>query len=126
MIIKYIFKVIPIPVFYSNRFFKNENITGRSYGVFIIIRPHHRDDKVLLEHELIHCKQFYRTLGIHGIAYNVNKKYRLYAELEAYKTRYDIYENKMSAIYNITNSIYSYYNLKMSKDEVLDVVRKYY
>ena len=79
--IRFIYKIIPIPILYIDSLVK---LAGRSYGVFIAIKEEHRGNEALLQHELVHCRQFYRTLGLHGILTLVSKKYRLAVEIEAH------------------------------------------
>lgn len=59
--------------------------SGEARAWFIKIRTHHKDDVGLLEHEKIHVWQFWRTLGFHGLLYKFSKRYRLKAEVEAYR-----------------------------------------
>ena len=83
MIIKRIFGFIPIPVFYVDKV--RDEFAGVSYGPWIKIRNEYKDDNPLLQHELTHCKQWYRTLGIHGLLVMFkNKKHILKSEVEAY------------------------------------------
>ena len=37
------------------------------------------------QHELEHVKQWYMTLGLHGLLYKFSKRYRLWSEVRAYK-----------------------------------------
>ena len=62
-----------------------DNFAGYARAWFIRIRPAYKDDKGLHEHELEHVRQFWRTLGFHGLLYLVSKKYKLNAEVEAYQ-----------------------------------------
>ena len=80
--IHYIWKYLPVPVFYTKN--KMGKFIGKAYGIFAIIWIKHKDDVKLHKHELIHIKQFYRTFGLHAILYNVSKKYKLKCEREAY------------------------------------------
>ena len=63
------------------------SFAGYTFGPIILIRPKYRDDKGLLEHEKVHVKQFWRTLGTHWILYKLSKNYRLKCEVEAYKVQ---------------------------------------
>ena len=49
----------------------------------MLIEDTRKEDKGLLEHGLVHSKQFYRTIGTWGLL-NCFKKYRYNFELEAY------------------------------------------
>lgn len=57
---------------------------GYARAWFVRIRPKHRDDQGLLQHELTHVRQFWRSCGLHGILL-LFKTYRLKAEVEAYR-----------------------------------------
>ena len=61
------------------------NSNGAANGPVVRIRPGYEDDRGLLEHELTHVKQWWRTLGLHSILYLCSKRYRLKAEVEAYR-----------------------------------------
>ena len=56
-------------------------------GFLIFIRPEYKDDIGLLEHEKVHVKQFLCTLGLHSILYRLSERYRLWAEVQAYKVQ---------------------------------------
>lgn len=71
-------------VFYTNRFIPKEH-DACTRGPCIFIRPECRGDIGLLEHEKVHVSQWLRTLGIHSVLYLVSRKYRLSAEVEAYR-----------------------------------------
>ena len=72
-------------------FISNEVIPEGSAGCtkawFIYIRPAYKEDRPLLEHEKIHVRQFWRTLGFHALFYLLSKTYRLNAEVEAYRVQ---------------------------------------
>lgn len=57
--------------------------------LFVIwIKKSERDNTKLLNHELVHVKQFWRTLGLHGLLYRFSTTYQMNAECEAYATQY--------------------------------------
>ncbi len=70
--------------FYTNKFIPSGS-AGCARGPCIFIRPDHRGDAGLLAHEQVHVSQWWRTLGLHSLLYLVSKKYRLAAEVEAYR-----------------------------------------
>jgi hypothetical protein len=80
--LRWIYKIIPVPVFY--RRIMRPGFAGVSRTFFIVIKPELRNKGKILEHELIHCKQFYRTLGLNILLNNLSHKYRYKSELEAY------------------------------------------
>ena len=73
-------------VFYTDRLIPQQ-FAGYTRGPVIFIRPEYKNDKGLLEHEKVHVRQFWRTLGLHGPIYKFSKSYRLKCELEAYSVQ---------------------------------------
>lgn len=59
----------------------------------IIINPKYLDDKGILNHELVHEKQYKRKWN-HAVKYKFNKNYRFECELEAYKEQIKEYKYK--------------------------------
>ena len=59
--------------------------SGYTLGPIVLIRPRCRDDQGLLQHELVHVRQFWRTFGLFGIAYWLSKSRRFEYEVEAYR-----------------------------------------
>ncbi len=76
-----IYKILPAFVIYKPIDFP---FVGKANGMIITIDPEYKNDKGLLEHELVHVKQFYK-FPFHGFLYKFNKSYRLKCEIEAYK-----------------------------------------
>ena len=60
------------------------NVGGRANGPVIRIKNKYRDDKGILEHEKCHVRQWWRTLGLHGLL-TFHKGYKFRIEVEAYK-----------------------------------------
>ena len=56
-----------------------------TYGPVILIKPEYKDDEGLYQHELIHVKQWIFTLGLHSILYLLSNRYKLWAEVQAYR-----------------------------------------
>lgn len=82
MKILFAFGWIPAPVFYVKWLFAD----GFSPCVCIFIKEAFRNDVGLHQHELTHIEQAYRLALIpHGILYLLSKRYRQWAEVEAYK-----------------------------------------
>ncbi len=124
---EFLYGFIPVPVFFTNlEFLYNPGTIGRSFGVFIVIKPKYEFDDVILQHELIHCKQFISSFGINGIRYLVNPNYRMLAELEAYQTLYDAPGIKEFKLKLITRLLFNNYNLEMDKTYIFEKVKDYY
>lgn len=71
-------------IFYTDRFVPDGH-AGCARGPFIFIRPQHKGDAGLLAHEKVHVRQWWRTLGLHSLRYLFSRRYRLKAEVEAYR-----------------------------------------
>ena len=83
MRIRFIFYIIPILIIRINIEYIFGRFTGYSFGMFVLIVKRQWYNERLLRHELTHCRQFYRTLGLHSIAYMISSNYRAIAEAEA-------------------------------------------
>ena len=70
-------------LFYTDNLPENSN--GCANAFIIRIRPSCKGDEGLLAHERVHVSQWWRTLGLHSLLYLVSKRYRLRAEVEAYR-----------------------------------------
>ena len=92
---------------------------GYSRAWFIGIRPAYKDDKGLLEHEKVHVKQFWRTLGFHGLLYLLSKRYRLNAEVEAFKVQMEYAEDKEAARGSFALRLATNYHLDITVSEAL-------
>jgi len=97
----------------------SDDFAGKTNAIYIRILSKYKDDKGLLAHELVHVKQCYRTLFMHGLIYRLNKNYRLRSEAEAYATQLKI--NKLEGKEDYTNfyadRITKLYNLNVTFDE---------
>lgn len=107
-------------------FITNDNIPEGSAGCakawFIYIRPEYKDDIGLLEHEKVHTKQFWRTLGFHSLLYLCFKSYKLRAEVEAYKTQLNYAEDKEASRQKFAAFISTKYGLDISEAEALKLL----
>jgi hypothetical protein len=83
MEIRWIFGLIPVPIFYTKAL--TMSYSAFCWCLFIVIRPEKRGKCNLLEHELVHCKQFYRSIGVYPLMYLISRRYRYKSEIEAYK-----------------------------------------
>ena len=106
-------------VIYTNHLIPN-TFAGQTIGPFILIRPSHKDDTGLLEHEKVHVRQFWRTLGLFGIGYLLSKKYRLKIEVEAYKEQLKYYPTDKKALF--AYYLATKYNLDITQEEALKLL----
>ena len=120
MKLEFVYKIIPIPVFYKDSLVR---LAGRSFGVFIAIKEEHKNNEAILQHELVHCRQFYRTLGFHGIMYHLSESYRLKAEIEAYKITitHKGYTNRLQSKW-IVDTLKQNYKLDVSRQKIEELL----
>ena len=57
---------------------------------FIFVRPEHRNDIALIEHELVHYKEQAWITPVWVILYLVSRKFRLAAEVRAYTRQIEL------------------------------------
>lgn len=118
--ISLIYNIVPIPIFYS---FWIMDRAAISLGLFIVVSKDLKHDKTTIQHELVHCKQFYRTLGLHMILYSISDKYRLNSEIEAYRKTIEVagYTEQSQSEW-IVKSIYKDYELSITKAEIRELL----
>ncbi len=64
-----------------------DGVGGCANGPLIRIRPKYREDVGIHEHELEHVRQWWITLGVHSLLYLLVRRYRLWAEVQAYRAQ---------------------------------------
>jgi hypothetical protein len=121
MKLTFVYKILPALVHYTDNI-KN-GFGGIVNGPYVRIRPKYEGvDEGLFQHELTHVKQWYRTLGTHGIWYMCSETYRLNCEIEAYKVQASYYN--YDAFPWMAKMIASKYNItKYSENQILDMLR---
>jgi len=72
--------------FYVDKF-REPWVGGTAQGPVIRILKKYKNDKGLYQHELMHVKQWFMTLGLHSFLYKFSEKYRLWSEVSAYKVQ---------------------------------------
>lgn len=108
-------------VFYIN-FGVPSGSAGCARGPLIFIRPEYKDDAGLLAHERIHVWQWLRTLGLHSFLYMLSDRYKLAAEVEAYREQAKHYSDDRAptfAAYIATD-----YGLSISAADALALIRE--
>lgn len=111
---RFIYKMIPVPVVITNWLIP-KRFDALSLGVLILIRPSEKNNKGLLQHELTHSEQFYRTFGIQPFLYFFSEEYRYQYELEAWRVQLDYNENDYEfAVDALVNN----YNLLVTENKV--------
>ena len=83
-----IWKFLPVPVIALERM--PGRLVGLCVGPFVVVREDYAGDYPTIVHELTHCKQFWRGLTVvHLVRYYGSRRYRLKAELEAFRAELD-------------------------------------
>ncbi len=120
---KIVFGFLPAFVFYGS---KVEG--GKTKGIFIRINGKYLDDRGLLEHELIHVKQFYKLPFINEFLYTLFKSYRYKCELEAYAEQLNWYpvETFEDKILRFSNMLLQKYRLDFTYERIEKDLREQY
>ena len=121
--LKFVYGVLPAFVIYNDKLVP-EKFGGITRCMFIFMKSKYRADDGLLQHELTHVKQFYRTLGFSLIMYALSKNYRFSAEVEAYKAQSEYYKNKELSYNWMVDSLTTKYDLDITKEQALEALRK--
>ena len=71
------------------------NLTPKGFSAvslwpFIFVRPEHRNDTALIEHELVHYKEQAWITPVWVLLYLVSRKFRLAAEVRAYTRQIEL------------------------------------
>ena len=106
-------------VIYTNNIIPDK-FAGLTLGPFIFIRPSHKGDTGLLEHEKVHARQFWRTLGLFSIGYALSKRLRLKYELEAYKEQLKYYAVDKKPAF--ASFLATKYDLDITQEEALKLL----
>jgi len=102
--------------------FLPNGFAGMANGPIIRLLKSHRSDEGLYRHELVHVKQWFLTIGLHSAIYLLSAKYRLWAEVEAYKEQLKYYKEDRSSLF--ADFIITNYNLKLSHSEAISLLKK--
>lgn len=111
---------IPVPVFYTDII---EPWGGKQILFFILLRPKYKDvDEGIHMHELEHVEQAWKLLLIfHSFAYMLSRKYRLWAEVRAYRRQIQTYEPGRSIEFAV-NALVNKYNLRITETEARELL----
>lgn len=115
MKLKFVYLIFPAIIRYTEDPIKG--FAGSALGPSIKIQEKYKEDKGLLEHELTHVRQFYKTLGLLPILYHFDKfKYKY--EVEAYRIQLKYAKNKKWAAELFAGFIADRYNLEVDASKV--------
>lgn len=86
--LQWIWRAVPVPVLIVSRL--PGRLVGVCLGPAVLVRSDFGDDWPTIVHELEHCKQFWRGGAVvHFVRYYVSRRYRLDAELQAFRAELD-------------------------------------
>ncbi len=95
-----------------------DGVAGEARGPVVRILEIYRGDRGLLEHELVHVRQFWtRLLVVHSLAYLFSRRYRFAAEVEAYREQARWYPDDRLPLF--ARFIAERYRLSVSAEEAL-------
>lgn len=103
----------------------DEKDAGNTKAWIIRIRPKYRYDIGLLNHEITHVKQFWLTLGFHGLLYLLVKPYKLWAEILAYRVQLKWVADVLKEVNmrKFANRISTRYGLNISEEEAYNKLK---
>jgi hypothetical protein len=109
------FKFTPVPhlVYYVDDL--GGNSIGRANA--FVIRLGNRSESNY-QHELMHVKQWYMTIGMHGLLYKFVPRYKLWAEAQAYRKAITYGRSLDSAAYGLKDPSYGF-NLTLNEAKEL-------
>ena len=107
MIFKTVYRFLPVFIFsFKCRLFKYFKISGITLGNIVLLDAENKYKDITIKHELIHVKQFYRTLGLFCLLYLVSSRKRIAYEIEAYHATLKGWEAKG---YKVTSNLIKRY-----------------
>lgn len=107
-------------IFYTN-FLVPGNSAAITLGFIILIRPQYKGDVGLIKHEQVHVKQFWKSWCTFPVMYILSKKYRLAAEVEAYREQLRYYPDDRSKTF--ARYIANNYVLNISETDALKLLK---
>lgn len=107
-------------VFYTNWLIP-KRFAAYTRGPVIFIRPEYKHDTGLLQHELVHVRQWYRNPAF-GLFYRFSKKFRLKAEIEAYQEQLKYYQDDHS--YLFAEFIANKYDLDITPEQAKSLLNQ--
>ena len=110
--LKFVYGVLPAWIVQSDNM--PDFAVGNTVAMVIKMRADYMASDAVVKHELVHVKQFYRTLGLHSILYGAVARYRLYSEAEAYAVQIGEHASEWDIMWAV-DSLAANYNLPMDK-----------
>jgi len=98
------------------------NVGGCANGPIIRILEKYRNDRGIYEHEMVHVKQWFFTLGLHSFLYLLVPAYKLWTEVQAYREQAKYYDDDRLPLFATFISLN--YGLHISQSDALERLRK--
>jgi hypothetical protein len=92
-------------IFYTSRLIP-ASFDALTIGPLILIQPHCKGDRALLEHELVHVRQWRRSFGLFWPLYLLSRKHRLRYEVEAYRRQLEFAPGKALCFARVLSTQY--------------------
>lgn len=121
--LKFVYKVCPAIVIYNDAFVP-EGYGGVTRLFFIFLKEKYKGtDEGILQHELTHVKQLYRSFGLFPYMYLLSKKFRFDSEVEAYKVQASYYTDPQASYVWMARAIATKYKLNVTEEEALAALK---
>lgn len=120
----YVYGVLPAFVWYTDSGLNDEQEAAEQ-GILILMRKYllyHNDKQMILDHELVHVRQAYRTLFISCFATHFSEKYLAKIEAESYALGIDNEEN----VIIFRSLIKEFYTPNVPEEEIEQYLRYYW
>ena len=108
------------PVFYVDTL--PSGFGGMAHGPVIRILERLRDDQGIRQHELVHVRQWFFTLGLLPILYWLFPKFKLWCEVQAYRKQLQYYADDRS--WQFAGFIATKYGLKITQYDAQILLNK--
>ena len=99
-----------------------DDAAGVAQGPIIRILKSHKDDVGLYQHELMHVKQWFCTLGLHSFLYLLFDSYVLWSEVQAYRKQAEYYPDDRKPLF--ASYISKYYDLNLTTEKALELLNE--
>ena len=125
MIIKYIFKIIPVFIFFTDKMVSSEK-RYRVFGPIVIMNLENENNDAVMSHALYAVKTMFTTLWLNRLRLVIDSKYRLQLELNAYLDYMIGEEFNIGAKSHVAKLIYNTIDIDIPRNELTSLVHKFY
>jgi hypothetical protein len=118
--IYHVYKILPTLVVYTDKM--DQTMSGTCIGIISFIHTDFHGNKIILNHELTHVKQIYRSGFLYWVPLLFSEKKLVQMEAEAYTTEI-LLEKDIRGWGKIIKKEYNFYT---SPEEIEDYIRYYW